>query len=406
MKRSFSLWAVPVVPTGLALVAATYGLVRLAFGLYLPDVQADLDLGTGTAGLVSSGASLAYCVAAMLALALAEVRTRALLVAVGVSGAGGALAMAWAPDVSTFTVGALVGSASAGLLSPTMVSVLRRHPATAERPEAQAVVNAGTGPGLVAAAVLALVLLPGWRTAWAWSAAVTAAAAVGVLASARPVGAGAGRAAIDLPRPWWSAHRGVLAASVLLGTSSAAVWSYGRALLVEAGAGAHASAVAWLAVGLGGAAVALSGRWMERSGPRVTWVVTVTVATASTAVLAVAPGSSLVTLAAFAVFGWGFVAATGALIAWTSRIDPVRSAPGTAVLFVLLVAGQAVGSAAVGCAAAPLGLRGAVAAAATVGVAAVLVGALAGTGLRARRGAAAATRGRPRAGRAPSRPCG
>ncbi|MGQ3160509.1 MAG: hypothetical protein ACT6SA_15490 [Aeromicrobium sp.] len=66
MKRTFSL-SVLLVPSGLGLVAATYGLVRLASGLYLPDVQADLGLGVATAGLVSSGASVVYCLGALAA---------------------------------------------------------------------------------------------------------------------------------------------------------------------------------------------------------------------------------------------------------------------------------------------------------------------------------------------------
>ncbi len=51
-----------------ALVAATYGLVRLTFGLFLPDVQESLGLGTRAAGYISSGSSLVYCVGALLGL--------------------------------------------------------------------------------------------------------------------------------------------------------------------------------------------------------------------------------------------------------------------------------------------------------------------------------------------------
>jgi predicted MFS family arabinose efflux permease len=219
-------------------------------------------------------------------------------------------------------------------------------------------------------------LLPGWRDAWAWSGAATLVVALAVLVAARGLGPDpspvAGRA-LGLPARWWSSHAAVLAGSLLLGAASAAVWSYGRSLLVDAGTGATASVVAWMVVGVGGAAAATTARWVDRVGPRRAWVVTVGVVAVSTALLATAAGALPIALVACAAFGWGFVAATGALIAWTVAIDPDRSARGTAVLFVVLVAGQAVGSAAVGWLEGPLGQPGAFVLAAAAALLAALV---------------------------------
>jgi predicted MFS family arabinose efflux permease len=64
--------------------------------------------------------------------------------------------------------------------------------------------------------------------------------------------------------------------------------------------------------------------------------------------LALAPQLRPVALPAYLVFGWGFVAATSSLIAWTTDIDPDNAAAGTALLFVALVFGQAVGATALG----------------------------------------------------------
>ncbi|MFA7499264.1 MAG: hypothetical protein WCY76_11350, partial [Leucobacter sp.] len=63
-----------------AVVAAAYGLVRLAYGLMLPDVQAELGLDTDTAGLISSGASIVFCVAALIGLFVASRNARMLVV--------------------------------------------------------------------------------------------------------------------------------------------------------------------------------------------------------------------------------------------------------------------------------------------------------------------------------------
>ena len=48
------------------------------------------------------------------------------------------------------------------------------------------------------------------------------------------------------------------------------------------------------------------------------------------------------------VFGWAFVAATSALIAWVSSLATERAAAGTSVLFITLTMGQALGSALAG----------------------------------------------------------
>ena len=170
---------------GTALVAATYGLVRLAYGLFLPDIQAALDLGDRAAGYISSGGSLAYCLGALVGL-VAATRPRLLVVGALVTASGGAAGMALATDTAWFAALAVLSSAGAGLASPGLVAIVARNVPVVRRDRAQAVVNSGTGPGLVAAGVLALVLLPEWRLAFAVSAVLTAAAAVGVLLLDRP----------------------------------------------------------------------------------------------------------------------------------------------------------------------------------------------------------------------------
>lgn len=425
MKRPFSFRPPPLPPptrraallaAGTGLIAATYGLTRLAYGLVLPDVQAELALDDAAAGRAALGASLAYCLAAVTGFVAAGSHRRALVAAAALTAGAGAAGMALAPTAGWFAAAAVLSSAGAGFASPALVQVVAGHvpPAAADR--AQAVVNAGTGPGLVAAGVLALVVLPDWRLAWGVVAVVTAAAGALVLAldrgdersdraprdgperaegaggaegaaratsgdeaasaHARPAGgtAPARRLVSALPpAAWFAAHRRLLVAALLLGAGSAAVWTYGRSLLVEAGAGPTASVAAWIAVGAGGAAVIGTARPLTAAGPRTAWGVTVLAVAAATAAFALVPGATGPALAAAAVFGWGYTAATGALIAWTVRLDPGRAPSGTSMLFVVLVLGQGAGSAAAGALVGGWGLRPTFLAAAVVVAGAALV---------------------------------
>lgn len=97
-------------------------------------------------------------------------------------------------------------------------------------------------------------------------------------------------------------------------------------------------------LGAGGTAVIVTARPLARLAPAALWALTLATMAAGTAGLATLPGVVPVALVACAAFGWASTAATGALIAWTAEIDAARAASGTALLFVLLVLGQAVGA--------------------------------------------------------------
>ena len=404
MKRSFSNGTHPtaLVVAGTALIAVTYGLVRLAYGLVLPDVQADLGLSASAAGGIASGASLLYCVGAVVGFVQAARRPRVLVVAAALTAAVGSVGMALAPGAAVFGAAAVLGSAGAGLASPALVQVVTRNVRPAGVSRAQTIVNSGTGPGLVAAGLVALVVLPDWRTAWlvAAGSAVLVGAAVLLLDSDRhdsdtdtddshtdtdsdtnthDSDTDSAEAPHRPTRSWFRRHTTPLVAAGLLGAGSAAVWNAGRAALVAAGADRTTSIVAWIAIGVGGAAVVLTARRLADLGLRWTWLVTVTAVALGTLALGLAPGRIGVVLVACAVFGWGYTAATGALLSWTASIDAERAPAGASMLFVVLVLGQAVGGAAAGAAVDGVGY-GATLVGAAVVTASALVAAIRRTG--------------------------
>ena len=396
MKRSFLFSDRVLIAGGLGLIAATYGLVRLAYGLFLPDVQRDLGFGADVAGAVSAGGSVLYCAGAVVGSVLAGRAARGLVAVAALVAGIGALVTAGSASTPVFGTAAVVGSAGAGIASPALVRLVGDRVEGAALPRAQAVVNSGTGPGLVAAGILALVLLPDWRTAWI-AAGIATLVVGGVL-----VTAAGPRRSTTLPGPpsgvpagpdrrWLVAHALPMAVALVFGAGSAVVWTYGRTALVEAGVGSALSVGAWVALGLGGALVAVTARWTSTLPARRQWGLTAGVAGVAVLVLGVAPAVVPVSLAACAVFGWGYTAATGALIAWTTEVDRTRAPVGTSALFVLLVAGQALGAAAAGSVLGTLGTPGTFVAAAAV----VLATALApvGAGRAAARGPVAA-RGR------------
>ncbi|BBY48002.1 hypothetical protein MARA_14700 [Mycolicibacterium arabiense] len=361
---------------GTCFIAATYGLVRLAYGLFLPDVQRDLGLGAAGAGYVSSGSSLAYCAAALAGFRLGGRRPRALVVAATATACLGVFGMAAATSIPVFAGFAILSSAGAGFASPALVTIVARNVGPDRHDSAQTAVNAGTGPGLVAAGVLALIMLPQWRASWVLVGVVTAAIAVAVLAADRASTVDA-PATQRLSMGWARRHLTAITAAVLFGAGSSAVWTYGRSLLVEVGGGSQGDTVtAWILLGVGGTAVIATARLLAKSTPTGAWMLTCALVTCAVTALAIAPGRTFVVVTACLVFGWAFVAATSALIAWTTGIDPANAAAGTAMLFVALIFGQAAGAAALGYAISLAGYPTAFIAAAVLTASAVAVAAL------------------------------
>lgn len=356
MKRALSLTKdreILLVVTGTCLIAGTYGLVRLAYGLFLPDISASVSMSSAIAGYVSSGASAAYCAGALAGLVAAD-RPRLLVAGALATASAGSIGMALAPGMTVLVPSAVLASAGAGLASPGLVAVVGRNLPAARVDRAQATVNAGTGPGLVAAGLLAL-LVSEWRLGFAVSAAFTAAAGLCVLVLDRPgpiperatSASAAGDTSDTSSRPWLTALLRPATGAVLLGAASATVWTYGRAHLVASGTSDSASVVAWIALGVGGTATVLTARLLSAHPAPRAWLLTTAAVAVATAGLA-APDRLPIALLACGVFGWGFVAATSALIAWTAQLVPRRAAPGTSVVFIALVLGQAAGSAAAG----------------------------------------------------------
>lgn len=378
MKRSFSFVSergVSTVAFGTCFIAATYGLVRLAYGLFLPDMQTDLGIESEQAGYISAGSSLVYCGAAAIGFACAATRPRLLVLFATCTACAGVWGMAGAGDTSAFSVFAVISSAGAGFASPALVTIVGRNVVSETGGRAQSTVNAGTGPGLVGAGVLALALLPEWRLAWIAIGVLTAAFAAAVLMADRKRTSSRAAAGVDgLSRSWLVAHLDILVAATLMGAGSSAVWTYGRSFLVETGIGSeHDTIAAWIALGLGATAVIATARTVSTLQAVDAWALSCTAMAVAITALVLQPPHLSIALVACAVFGWGFTAATSSLIAWTADIDPANSAAGTAMLFVALVFGQAIGAAVLGAVITTAGFRPAFTAAAIVTIFAVAV---------------------------------
>jgi predicted MFS family arabinose efflux permease len=147
--------------------------------------------------------------------------------------------------------------------------------------------------------------------------------------------------------PEWAGLGVPCLAALVTGAGSALLWTFGPSLATRSGTIASGQ-VGWLWVALGGGGIVglLSSSVTDRLGLRRGWC-------AFAALLAVADGtlalcvtvhSPLMAYGAMSVFGAGYMCLSGALILWAREVRPTGAGAATALLFIALAIGQAVGS--------------------------------------------------------------
>ncbi|MEZ0494021.1 MFS transporter [Kineococcus sp. TBRC 1896] len=348
---------------GAGLIAVTYGVVRFGFGLQLTQLSAEFSLTPTLSGLIASGSFAAYCVSALTARRVTAHRgARTVLWLATASAVAGALLVSVAWTAAALAAGVLIAGSAAGAASPALVVAVSATAPPRAADRRQAVVNAGTGAGVVAAGLVALFAPSAWRPVWiaaAVAAVVTAAVVDRRTDWPRPDGAASTGTTAEEGGTWRALLRPVLAAT-LAGLGSAAVWTFGRDLLTTVGGlPERTTAVLWVLLGATAVLGALSGDAVRVLGLRRTWVLTVALSAASTCGLAAVAADPVAAGVAAAVFGGSYTALSGTLIAWAGALRPHLAGATTATLFIALTAGQAVGSPLTGSLTGTLGAPGA-----------------------------------------------
>lgn len=333
---------------GTALIGTCYGLARFAYGLFAPEFRATFGIGPTVAGAIGAGSYIGYCIAIVMSLVLTErFGARRLAVGAGLVATVGTAMVAVAPSTLVLAVGVLIAGSSTGLASPPMAAAVSRWVHDRVQDRAQTMVNAGTGIGVLVSGPIALALLDQWRWAWAVFAVIAAVVTVWVH---RAVPFTASEGGGDTSRRGYVPGTALMIlGGFLMGMSSAAVWIFGRDLVTTVGgASGLVSSLMWTVIGAVGVVGALGGDLMARAGIARSWTMVMVAMAAATALLALAPGSTVAVFASAAFFGASYILLTGVLLLWSVRLYPARSAFGVGLAFLMIAVGQSVGAPLVG----------------------------------------------------------
>lgn len=329
---------------GFGLIAVCYGFARFAFGLFLPQINADLSLGSTLAGLISGGSFLGYCLAIVASATLTErIGARAVAVGAAFVAAVGMAGIAAAPTALWLAGAVILAGSSTGLASPPMAAAVAAAVRSDRQDRINTAINAGTSAGVVLSGPVAVAIGGQWRLAFAGFAAVAVVLALAT-AITMPSTQGSARAARGLP-PLTSALARLVIASFLMGIASTALWSFGGQLVtLRLGWGVTEISMLWIATGAAGIAGAWAGILVARFGidrihraflgAMAVGILTAgsTVATPATALI----GGSL--------FGAAYVMLTGVYLVWGVTALPNRPATGLMIGFLTIAVGQTAGA--------------------------------------------------------------
>jgi predicted MFS family arabinose efflux permease len=336
---------------GLLALVATYGIGRLAYGLFVPRFREEFGLSLDVLGFYASAAQAGYLVATVATGVLtARYGPRVPVVSGCLLLAIGAATTASAPGPVLLAVGVIAaGTSAGGTWAPFSDAIGLQVPPSGSR-RALALVNAGSPVGLVLASVLVVVGGDRWRAAW-W-----AFAAIGVVAAAAawrvlaPRAAGPARDHGRPPLGWFFNPRSVRLFVVTLGVSitSGAYFAYAPDTAQDAGMASWIGPAMWAALGIAGAAVGVFGGTIaDRYGLRWPLAAMLVLVAGANAVL-LAPGSVGAALGSAVLFGVGFTTAFALVVMWSQQVFHDRPTTGFTLTIVFAAAGFVVGPSAFG----------------------------------------------------------
>lgn len=333
---------------GITMIAVTYGLARFSFGLLLPGINESLEMSEFVSGMISSLFYLAYCFTIILSTVITSKEgPRRMIISAGLSAFVGLLLMSIAPNEWVLALGVLLAGGSTGLVSPPYGAAISLWIKEDKQGRANTWINSGTSFGIVLTGVGAILLAPNWRMTYLIYAILTFLILIWNFRAIPKVG--------ESPRLTFKkgnlSIRGVkgatplILASLTLGISTAAFWTFSRTFIEVAGDYSDWQLSGfWIIIGLFGVLGGFSGSLIEKEGLSLAYKLGSLSIASSSIILSIAPGNLLMTYFSAGIFGCSYIFLTGVLLVWGIRVFITNASLGIGVPFLLLAVGQVIGS--------------------------------------------------------------
>jgi len=331
---------------GLAIVAATYGLARYCFGLFLPDIRLEFGLSSEVIGLIAGLSYMGYLAATFAGSWLSTVfEPRLPILLGGIAAASGMALIAWSPTSLVLAVGVFIAGTSPGLAYPPFSDVIVRHTDMGRQNVVYAWINSGTGFGVAFAGPLALYAGSDWRLAWLVFAGLALVITVwnGFALPRRSPHLETGPRKVSLWILLERSARTLFLSAFLFGIVSAIYWTYAVDLLTTLTGNPRDAVQFWIVLGMAGVTGCFAGGLVNRWGLGRAYLLLALLVGSAIGTLPLLVETKLGIFLSAACFGSGFIVMTALLGMWSMRIFRAAPSIGFGFTFFLLSLGQGVG---------------------------------------------------------------
>ncbi len=330
---------------GLAIVAATYGLARYCFGLFLPEIRQEFALSTETIGLIAGLSYVGYLAATFAGSWLSTLFGPRLPIFLGGLAATVGMAMiGLSTNVEILSAGVFIAGMSPGLAYPPFSDVIVRNVALKRQNTIYAWINSGTGFGVALAGPLALFAGGDWRLNWLIFAGLAGAFTIwnmAILPNTKPsLSKNEKLPVLELLNP---EARPLYVAAFLFGVVTAIYWTYAVELLWSLTSDPRAAIIFWIVLGTAGVTGCFAGGLVNRWGLGRSYRLLLIMVGAAVATLPAAVNFSLGIYYSAACFGAGFIITTALFGMWSMRIFRKNPSIGFGLTFFLISLGQGIG---------------------------------------------------------------
>ena len=347
---------------GLSIVAVTYGLARYVFGLFLPQIQFDLNLTTQTMGVIASVSYIGYLLATVIGTYISAVTgPRFPIILGGIAATIGMVIIANSHSSWMLMLGVLIAGASPGFSYPPLSDAIVNSITSAKRSRVYSWINTGTSFGIILAGPIALISGDDWRFAWLIFAFFALGATIWnyFKMPGKSKNNTHGAAPPKVGAKWYLKSESIplFLAAISLGIITSVYWTFSVDLIVTEGNYTQENtSIFWVLVGISGIAGGVAGLLVEKFGLRMIFQLCVLLISISIAILGFLHDIVMLGFVSGILFGASFIAITALLGIWSVYVFSDRPSAGFGATFFLISLGQFIGPMFAGFVGAEIGL--------------------------------------------------
>lgn len=335
-----------IVVAGLPMIAVAYGLSRFSYGLMLPYINETIQMNQSTIGLISSLSYVAYCIAIIFAMICSNKLTpKSILIICGFSSIIGLGTISISYSPVTLGFGIFVAGLSTGLASPPYADIVSTNVETKLQNQTNSWINCGTSIGTAFTGVISIIMTNNWRETYLMYMII----AVFVLIINYKIlphhKVPKKKFSIGYAKNEWKRATQLVVASLLIGISSSAYWTFSRDFMMSLdNVSPYLGEWFWIIIGISGLLGGTAGAFINKFGLISGYRISILALSSASFILGIDPINNITGFISPIFFGSSYIFMTTVLLVWGISIFKTSPSFGLGAPFLILAFGQTIGS--------------------------------------------------------------